>query len=110
MDSINHNWAGNYAYYKDTVNTYILPLNMNKDESNFVISYRDTSDINTYFTNTLNVFYEREYSKRTDNNITIQTTIKKISSDFNLKNFLCKSDSTNTTNCLSNDVIYQVYR
>ncbi len=110
IDSINHTWAGTYAYYKDTVNTYLLPLNMNEDESNFVISYRDTSDIKTYFTNTLRVLYERKYSKRTDNNIIIQTTIKKISSDFNLKNFLCKNDPTNTTSCLSNDAIYQVYR
>ncbi len=110
LDSINHTWAGNYAYYKDTVNTYLLPLNMNEDVSNFVISYRDTSDINTFFTNTLTIFYEREYIKQTDNNIIIQTTIKEILSDFSLKNSLCKNDPTNTTNCLSNDVIYQVYR
>ena len=109
IDSINHKWAGNFSYYQDTVNTYLLPLNMNNRMSDFVITYRDTTDITTYLTNTLQVKYEIEYLKRTDNNIIIQSFITETSSDFTTKNLLCKDDPLNTT-CLSNDAIFQVYR
>ncbi len=108
IDSINHVWAGNYAYYEDTVNTYLLPLNMNKDISNFVISYRDTSSLQLYFTNTLLVKYTRTYLKRTDNNIIVQCDILETSSDFNIKNLLC-ADNLNIT-CNSNEALYQIYR
>jgi len=67
VDSINHKWAGNFSYYQDTVNTYLLPLNMSEDTSNFIITYRDTTDLDSYLTNTLLVKYERSYLKRTDN-------------------------------------------
>ncbi len=109
IDSVNHIWAQNYTNFQDTVNTYLLPLNMNEDQSNFIITYRDTSDLNTYFTNTLNIIYERKLVKRTDNNIIVESLIKDTSSDFNLKNLQCKDESLNA-NCLSNEAIYQVYR
>jgi hypothetical protein len=108
IDSINHVWAGNYDYYQDTVNTYVLPLNMNADESNFVISYRDTTEWETTLTNTLNVTYARSYIKRTDNNIVQQLNIIEATSDFTTKNLLC-GDSLNIT-CISNDALYQIYR
>ncbi len=108
MDSINHEWAGNFSYYQDTVNTYSLPLNMNEDVSNFIITYRDTANLNLYFTNTLLVKYERTYLKRTDNNILVICDILEAKSDFNLKNLLC-ADLLDIT-CNSNEAIYQVYR
>ncbi len=108
IDSINHIWAGNYSYYQDTVNTYTLPLNMHETSSNFVISYRDTTDLSTMLTNTLNVTYERSYIKQTDNIIIQQLTIIETTSDFETKNFLC-GDTLNIT-CISNESLYQVYR
>ena len=108
IDSINHVWAGNYNYYQDTVNTYLLPLNMNEDISEFVISYRDTSDLSTYLENNLHVSYQRSFFKRTDNNIIQECDISEAISDFNLKNLLC-GDTLNIT-CISNEAIYQVYR
>lgn len=108
IDSINHVWAGNYSYYQDTVNTYFLPLNMNEDISNFVISYRDTTDLLSYLENNLEVTYQRSYLKRTDNNIIQACDILEATSDFNLKNLLC-GDTLNI-NCISNEAIYQVYR
>lgn len=108
IDSINHVWAGNYDYYQDTVNTYLLPLNMHEDVSVFVISYRDTSDLNTPITNTLNVTYLRSYLKRTDNIIIQQCDIIETTSDFSIKNLVC-GESLNET-CISNEAIYQIYR
>ncbi len=108
IDSINHVWAGNYSYYQDTVNTYLLPLNMNEDSSNFIISYRDTTNLELYLTNTLLVKYERSYLKRTDNNIIVECDISKAISDFSQNNLLC-ADTLNIT-CNSNEAIYQVYR
>lgn len=109
IDSINHNWAGNFTYYQDTLNTYLLPLNMNEEQSDFIITYRDTTDLDTYLTNTLQVKYDITYLKRTDNNIIVQSFITETSSDFTTKTLLCKDDSI-TTSCLSNDAIYKVYR
>ena len=108
IDSINHMWAGDYSYYQDTVNTYTLPLNMNQESSEFVISYRDTTDLSTMLTNTLNVTYDRYYTKRTDNIILQQLNIIEATSDFESKNLLC-GDTLNIT-CISNDALYQVYR
>lgn len=108
IDSVNHVWAGNYTYYEDTVNTYLLPLNMNEDVSNFVISYRDTTDILTYLENNLQVTYKRSFIKRTDNNIIQECDIIETTSDFNLKNLVC-GDTLNIT-CISNEALYQVYR
>lgn len=108
IDSINHVWAGNYSYFQDTLNTYSLPLNMHEDSSNFVISYRDFSALDSYLTNTLNVTYSRSYLKRTDNYIIQQCDIIETTSDFTLKNLLC-GDSLNIT-CISNEAIYQIYR
>lgn len=108
IDSINHMWAGDFAYFQDTVNTYQFPLNMHEDLSNFVISYRDTADLNTYYTNNLNVTYQRTYLKRTDNNIILQCDIIEATSDFATKILLC-SDTLNIT-CISNEATYQIYR
>ncbi len=108
IDSINHVWAGNYTYYQDTINTYQLPLNMQKDASSFVISYRDTSDLNTYFTNTLSVNYERGFLKRTDNNILVQCNITETTSNFDIQNLTCTA-SENLT-CNSNEALFQIYR
>ncbi len=108
MDSINHEWAGNFSYYQDTVNTYLLPLNMNEDTSNFIITYRDTTDLDSYLTNTLLVKYERNYLKRSDNNILVVCNILETTSNFTSKYLLC-ADSLNTT-CNSNEAIYQVFR
>jgi len=108
IDSINHIWAGDYSYYQDTVNTYTLPLNMHEDSSNFVISYRDTTDLSTMLTNSLNVIYDRSYVKRTDNILLQELNIIKATSDFETTNLLC-GDTLNIT-CISNDALYQVYR
>lgn len=108
IDSINHKWAGNYSYYQDTVNTYQLPLNMNEDVSNFVISYRDTTAIETHLTNTLNISYQRTYLKRADNNIIQQNKVTDITSDFEQFSLLC-GDSLQLI-CISNEALFQVYR
>ncbi len=108
IDSINHVWAGNYTNFKDTANAYLLPLNMNEDVSNFIISYRDTSDLATFFTNTLLVNYERSFLKRTDNNILVQCNILETTSNFSNKTLVCKESETLI--CNSNEALYQIYR
>lgn len=108
IDSINHVWAGSYTSFQDTVNTYQFPLNMQENLSNFVISYRDTADLNTYYTNNLTIAYQRNYLKRTDNNIIVQCDIIEATSDFSSKILLC-SDTLNIT-CISNEALYQIYR
>jgi len=107
IDSINHKWAGNFEYFQDTVNTYQLPLNMNKDVSKFIISYRDATDYTTYNTNSMEVSYQRIFFKRTDNTIIVKSEITSVSSDFNNSpNLLC----ANSLSCNSNEAIYQIYR
>ena len=110
IDSINHKWAGRYSNFQDTVNTYQLPLNMNEDVSNFVISYRDTADIANHLTNTLSITYQRAYLKRTDNNIIQQNRVilSDVTSDFEKFNLLC-GDSLQLI-CITNEALFQVYR
>lgn len=106
IDSINHMWAGGYEYYQDTVHTYQLPLNMHEDVSDFTLTYRDTTDLETYFTNTIFISYEREYLKRPDNNIVVQSNITEITSNFNKTTLVCGDSLT----CISNEAVYQIYR
>ena len=106
IDSINHVWAGSFEYYQDTVHTYQLPLNMHEGFSDFALSFRDTTDYTTYITKVLSVNYEREYVKRPDNNIVVQSNISDMTSDFNKAILVCGDSLT----CNSNDAIYQIYR
>ncbi len=108
VDSINHIWAGTYSYFQDTVNTYQLPLNMHDNVSNFVISYRDTTDIENHLTNKLSISYERTYLKRTDNYIIQQNLVTEVTSNFEQTNLLC-ADSLQIL-CISNEALFQIYR
>lgn len=106
IDSINHVWAGNYSYYQDTVNTYVLPLNMHENISDFMISYRDTTEMDKYLSNTLSITYQRTYLKRTDNYIIQQNLVSEVTSDFELTNLLC-ADSLQLI-CISNEALFQI--
>lgn len=106
MDSINHVWAGNYEYYQDTVNTYKLPLNMNEDISDFVLTFRDTTNYSSFIINNVSVTYNRSYIKSPDNTILVQCDIQNITSDFATSNLVCND----TLSCISNDAIFKIYR
>lgn len=108
IDSINHVWAGTYAYYQDTVNTYKLPLNMNTDSSFFEIWFRDTAMTALPVKNFLQVNYTRNFTKQTDNNIRVQCDITYTKSDFAQSSLQCAKSSTE--NCSSNEALFQVYR
>lgn len=106
IDSINHMWAGDYAYYQDTVHTYQLPLNMHEDISNFTLTFRDTTDYNTFITNELSVSYSQVFVKRPDNTIVVQCGVDDMTSNFNKATLVCGDSIT----CTSNEAIYQIYR
>lgn len=107
IDSINHESVASSRYYADTTFSYKLPLDMNLDQSLVELSFRDTTDINTPITGVLDIIYEREFERRTDNYIIVDCFIIEVESSFPIFRLYC-SDSTNE-NCNSIDVTAKIY-
>ncbi len=107
IDSINHESVSGSRYYMDTTFFYNLPLDMNLDQSQVLLSFRDTTDMNTSLSGVIDIIYDRQFEKRQDNYLVVDCFVTSIESNFPIFGFSC-SDST-YENCKSNYVTAQIY-
>jgi len=106
IDSVNQIYGKDLRHFKDTTSVFNFPLDMHHDTSVYQLVYRDTSALQTPYTDSIIIIYSREILRREDNYFIVEC---------NLDSFLAIGEATlickDTTGaeCLSNEAYAKIY-
>lgn len=102
IDSVNFMSTSVSRHLDDTSSVFKLPLNMNADESEFYLVFRDATNDSLTYSGTLNISYERMYERRNDNFVIVNCLVNSVTGNFDNLSLYC-ADSVEQT-CLSYDL------
>lgn len=96
IDSVNYQSSSMSRNLDDTASTFQLPLNMNADMSVVSLVLRDVTDPSTSINGIIEVSYEREFERRSDNFIIVNCFVNNVEVNFPGLELYC-NDSINQT-------------
>lgn len=96
IDSVNYQSSSISRTLDDTASTFQLPLNMNADMSVVNLVLRDTTDLLTSISGIIEVSYNREFERRSDNFIIVNCFVNDVNVSFQGLELYC-NDSINQT-------------